>query len=43
MINTDIYGSLDEASAYFAGRLHSEAWNDAETPTSRKPCWRPGG
>jgi hypothetical protein len=28
-INADIYGSLGEASDYFAGRLHSDAWDDA--------------
>jgi hypothetical protein len=28
-INTDIYGSIDEAAAYFTGRLHSDAWDEA--------------
>ncbi len=36
MINMDIYGSLDEADAYFAGRLHSEAWDESRDSDKTK-------
>ena len=29
-IDTTYYGDLGEAEAYFAGRLHSRAWNEAD-------------
>ena len=29
-IDTSYYGDLQEADAYFAGRLHSQAWEDAD-------------
>jgi hypothetical protein len=29
-IDADYYGDLSDAEAYFAGRLHSRAWNDAD-------------
>lgn len=38
-INTDYYGTLDEAATYFANRLHERAWTGA-TPTDRpKALW----
>ena len=35
-INTDIYGSLDEADGYFAVRLHEFAWTSATAADRRK-------
>ena len=29
-IDATYYGDLGEAEDYFAGRLHSQAWNDAD-------------
>ena len=29
-IDTSYYGDLQEADDYFAGRLHSQPWNDAD-------------
>ena len=29
-IDTSYYGDLQEADAYFAGRLHSQPWEDAD-------------
>ena len=35
-INTDIYGSLDEADTYFENRLHETAWTSATSANRRK-------
>ncbi len=29
-IDTSYYGDVDEANAYFAGRLHSQPWEEAD-------------
>jgi hypothetical protein len=34
-INTDVYGSIAEATDYFAARLHEQAWSRA-TPANRQ-------
>lgn len=38
-INTDYYGSLEEAYDYFARRLHEHAWSDALVADRPKALW----
>ena len=37
-INTDIYGSVEDAATYFSTRLRSDAWDDATSQQSSPPC-----
>ncbi len=38
-INTEYYGSLDEANDYFAMRLHEIAWTGADSRDRPKALW----
>lgn len=38
-INTDYYGTLDEANDYFAHRLHERAWSGANVADRPKALW----
>src|SRR4051812_38647549 len=38
-INTDYYGTLSEANAYFGSRLHETAWTDADVADRPKALW----
>ena len=42
-IDTTYYGDVDEANAYFAARLHSQPWEEADPGEKPKALWRRGG
>lgn len=38
-INTEYYGTLEEANDYFSMRLHETAWTDADAADKPKALW----
>lgn len=38
-INTEYYGSVEEANEYFGMRLHEYAWSNADVPDRPKALW----
>ena len=42
-IDTTYYGDVDEANAYFAARLHSQPWEEADPGEKPKALLAAGG
>ena len=39
MISVNFYGTVDDATAYFANRLHESAWTSADPADRPKALW----